>query len=197
MNYDTLPEGFQCVRTVDLKDKKLAQKLNLLALPVFLGLVVPMIFLVPPNLAALPETISGLFRYWLLLLFWLVALIALTILHELIHAFAMRLVAKAKPGFGFTGLVAYCNCETKYICKRHYYVIALAPLVSITILLGVACFLLPPAWFWFSYGALAAHAASAMGDVWICTLFARLPPDILMIDRGAKMDVYSKRGPAD
>ena len=199
MNYDTLPQGHQCIRTIDMKDPKLAIKLNLLGIPVYLALLVPMGFLVPPN-TALPfraaETAGSrdLLSDLLFLAIFMISSVGFVVLHELIHAMMFRAVAKAKPGFGFTGLVAYCNCETKYICRRHYYAIALAPLVLMTVLLAAVCAVVPQSWFWIPYLVLVLNAGGSAGDVWICGVMARLPADILMIDRGACMDIYSKQG---
>jgi hypothetical protein len=188
MNYDTLPANFSRIRTVDMKEKKLCIRLNVSALAFAALLVVPVLFLVPfRTQMAKTSTLHDLL--WLLL--YCLSNIGFIFAHELLHGLAIRLLAKAKPTYGFTGLFAFCKCETKYIAKIPYYGIALAPLLLSVVRLGL-CFWVPLSWFWVPYWVFVRNTSGAVGDLYITFLLLRLPKDCLIIDRGVAMEIYSK-----
>ncbi|MBP3293454.1 MAG: DUF3267 domain-containing protein, partial [Clostridia bacterium] len=113
------------------------------------------------------------------------------VLHELIHGVFMRHYSGQRPFYGFTGMYAYAgsNC---YFGHTAYTVIALAPIV----LLGIALLLLNlfggREWFWCIYFIQITNLSGAAGDLYVTRMFSRLPPDILILDVGVRMTVYSK-----
>ncbi|MDR1464798.1 MAG: DUF3267 domain-containing protein [Oscillospiraceae bacterium] len=191
MNYDTLPESFWRIRTLDMqKDKKWAAAVNVAALVVLLALLIPAGFWIPLRECAGFDGRS----FGEEMLFWgllLVGAVGYIFAHELIHGAAIRLLGRTKPTFGFTGLFAYAACQTKYISKKPYAVIALAPLVLITAALLPLCFLVPRGWFWLPYFVMAANISGSVGDIGVVWMLLRAPRDVLVIDRGTAMEFYS------
>ena len=112
------------------------------------------------------------------------------ILHELVHAAAMRLSGTQKVNFGFTGLYAFAG-SADYYDRPHYILIALAPIVVWGVVLGLLCALVPPAWFWVVYIIQVTNISGAAGDLYVTYRMAKLPPDLLVQDSGVRMTVYA------
>jgi hypothetical protein len=197
MNYDALPEGFSLYRVIDLKTAKLQIWLNLASLPIFAALVIPAYIAVPLHVPFVNDLASNSFgRYFARLALFMAAMIAVMLLHELVHGLCFY-VAGGKPTYGHKlPFFLYAACENRYICKRHYFVIGLAPLAVLTALLIPVCALVPQSWFWVPYFALVANAGGAVGDIYISLLLTRMPKDILAVDSGAAMQIYSRQGAA-
>jgi len=198
MNYDTLPEGFSLRHTIDLNTNKLKLWLNLAFLPVFAALIVPAGFAVPLY-AQMPFVYEAngfalamayLMIYMLLLM---ASSIGVLLLHELIHGLCFRL-AGGRPTYGHKlPFYLYAACENRYICKKSYLIVSLGPLVIITALCAALCALTPTAWFWPPYLALAVNASGCAGDLYVTYLILRMPKDVLVIDSGTAMQIYSKQ----
>ena len=202
MNYDTLPAGFSLYRTLDLNTNKLKLWLSLAQLPMLIVFAVPMAFVVPLG-TQIPFNFDGIGvspgRYFGLSMLYLavmmIGMFGILLLHELVHGLCFRFVAGGRPKYGHKlPFYLYAACENRYICKKHYYVISLAPLVVLTALLAGVCALVPQAWVWVPYLALIMNAAGCTGDIYVAFLLTRMPGDVLMIDSGIAMQIYSKQG---
>lgn len=186
---NSLPAGYREVCRIDLqKDKKLALLVNGAALLIGVVMVVPMHFHI--SIATLFDLSEGFVPYLLRLLCMLLGLTLYIILHELVHAAAMRLSGTQKVNFGFTGLYAFAG-SADYYDRPHYILIALAPIVVWGVVLGLLCALVPPAWFWVVYIIQVTNISGAAGDLYITYRMAKLPPDLLVQDSGVRMTVYA------
>ena len=202
MNYDILPEGFSLFRAVDLNTKKMKLWLNLAQLPVLAALMIPAGLAVPLR-TQIPFILDGIAAYapgrwlgqsmaWLLLL--MVGMIGVLLLHELIHGLCFRHVAGGRPKYGHKlPFYLYCACEGRFICKKSYFIVSLAPLAVITALCAALCALVPPDWFWVPYFAFVMNACGCAGDVYISLLLLRMPKGILVVDSGVAMQIYAKQ----
>lgn len=134
---NSLPAGYREVCRIDLqKDKKLALLVNGAALLIGVVMVVPMHFHI--SIATLFDLSEGFVPYLLRFLCMLLGLTLYIILHELVHAAAMRLSGTQKVNFGFTGLYAFAG-SADYYDRPHYILIALAPIVVWGVVLGLLC----------------------------------------------------------
>lgn len=185
----TLPAGYREVCRIDLqKDKKLALLVNGAALLIGAAMIVPMHFRV--SIATLFDLSDGFLPYLLRFLCLILGLTLYIVLHELVHAAAMRLSGTRKVNFGFTGLYAFAG-SADYYDRPHYILIALAPIVIWGIVLGVLCATVPPAWFWVVYFIQVTNISGAAGDLYVTYRMAKLPPDLLVQDSGVSMAVYA------
>jgi len=200
MNYDTLPEGFSLYRAVDLNTKKMKLWLNLAQLPVLAALMIPVGFAVPLR-TQVPFNLEGIGsapgRYFgqsmLYMLLMMVGMIGVLLLHELIHGLCFRFVAGGRPKYGHKlPFYLYCSCEGRFICKKSYFIVSLAPLAVITVLCAALCALVSQAWFWVPYFAFVMNACGCAGDFYV-SLLLRVPEDILVVDSGVTMQIYSKQ----
>ena len=184
-----LPAGYREVCRIDLqKDKKLALLVNGAALLIGAAMIVPMHFHI--SITTLFDLSEGFVPYLLRFFCMLLGLTLYIVLHELVHAAAMRLSGTRKVNFGFTGLYAFAG-SADYYDRPHYILIALAPIVVWGVVLGLLCALVPPAWFWVVYIIQVTNISGAAGDLYITYRMAKLPPDLLVQDSGVRMTVYA------
>lgn len=182
-----LPAGYREACHIDLqKDKKLMLLVNLLALAIMLIMggighrIVPLGALFDMDSIAL---------YALRFIVLIGGIIIYLVLHELVHGIFMRGFSGVRPHYGFTGLYAYAG-STAYFNKKHYIIIALAPVVIWGIVLAVLTALVPDSWFWPVYFIQMANISGAAGDLYVFWRLGRMSPEILVNDTGVAMTVY-------
>ena len=88
------------------------------------------------------------------------------------------------------GSIAYAgsNC---YFNKKHYIIIALAPIVIWGIVLLVLNLVFKETWFWVIYFIQIFNLSGAAGDLYVTYRFSKLPKDILIKDIGVNMTIYT------
>lgn len=188
---ETLPEGYREIFAVDLqRDKRMALLINLIAAGIAVVMAVVMHFAVP--ITTLFDLSDGFGAYIVRFAVLMAALVAYIVLHELVHAAAMRYFGCPKVKFGFTGLYAFAGSDW-YFDKLSYLVIALAPVVVWGVVLAVLNLLVPTSFFWVVYIIQITNISGAAGDLYVTCKFARMPRDILVGDSGVAMKVYSAR----
>ena len=185
-----LPEGYEEILSIDLqKDKKLALLVNGLAILIAVPLAVIGLLIVP--VSVLFDMSAGFGRYCLRFAALLVGVIVYMVLHELVHGIFMKRFSGVKPRYGFPGLYAYAGSDA-YFGKRHYIIIALAPVVVWGLVLLLLNAVVSPEWFWVVYFIQIGNLSGAAGDLYVTYKFRQLPEDILVRDTGVAMTVYSK-----
>ena len=185
-----LPEGYAEIKRVDLqKNKKLAILINVVSL-VIMGLLVLIGLLVRPiSFAAILEnSLDLLLRSFLLL----GGIVLYVIGHELMHGVFIKIYSGKKAKYGFTGLYAYAGSDA-YFNKRHYLIIALAPVVFFGFMFLIMNLFLPGEWFWFIYFLQIVNLSGAAGDLYITYLMCKFPADVLTKDKGVGMVFYSRK----
>jgi hypothetical protein len=120
--------------------------------------------------------------------------IFLVLVHELTHGIAMR-VYGAQPRYGFLwkGLMFYATAPGHAFRRNQYLVVALAPLVSLSLLACCAIRLLAGSDFYTAaiVAILAAvNGSSSTGDLWISTIMLRYPPQAYVVDERDGMRVF-------
>ena len=191
-----LPERYTLRREINLqKDQSLLIKLNLwgLALMPFIGY-----FLLKLGVALHPEFHS---TYEILLprlpifihvLNIVLSVIAVTILHELVHGAFFWIITRQLPGFGFRGAYAFAAAPKWFIPRGAYFWIGAAPLLLLSII-GIICIPIIPAQFLFSWlFCLLANASGSVGDVYILADLIRQPARAMVQDRGDRISIYAE-----
>lgn len=112
------------------------------------------------------------------------------VLHELVHGIFMKRFSGIKPNYGFTLMYAYAG-STAYFNKKHYIIIALAPIVVWGIVLTIINCFVPASWFWVVYFIQIMNISGAAGDLYVTYKFSKMPKNILVHDSGVAMTVYS------
>lgn len=184
-----LPAGYRPILQIDLqKDKKKMLLINGIAcvIIVALGVLGQQIVPVGRMFDIDYDWLNYVFRFIALL----VGIVLYMVLHELVHGVFMRRFSGSKVKYGFTGMYAYAGSDA-YFCKKHYIIIALAPVVVWGVVLTLICSVLSEQWFWVAYFIQINNLSGAAGDYYVTWKFRSLPADILVQDSGVAMTVYS------
>jgi len=126
----------------------------------------------------------------------LLAILAMAILtvvvHELLHGLALRCYG-ARPAYGvlWNGMMFYATAAGHAFPRNAYLVIALAPLVGLSLVaLGVLALPLP-GWLTFAVILCAAfNVGSAWGDLWLVRTALRYPRAAYIVDEKDGMRVF-------
>ena len=143
-----LPEGYRPLRQIDLQaDRRAFWIVNGLALAILVALAAAGALMVPLETVFSANGVGGFVAKAMVMI---VGSIAYIVGHEWVHGIFMKYFSDVKVSYGFTGLYAYAG-SSAYFCKRHYRIIALAPVVLWGVLLAALNLLLPQEWFWPIY----------------------------------------------
>lgn len=141
------------------------------------------------HVAALPGPDSTIVRLFLLVVANLIAYTVMLPLHEAIHAVAILLLG-GRPTFGLRlPLAAYCTAPGQVFTRKGYTVVALAPLVVLTVV-GVVITILWPQWATWLWFAFAGNISGAVGDLATASEVRRLPSGALIADNEAGYTAY-------
>ncbi len=184
-----LPGGYGEILSIDLhRDKKLNILISAVSLLVALLMLIIGHMVVP--IQTFFDMSGGIGPCALRWAGLMAGLIAYIYLHERVHGIFMQRYSGAKVYYGHKGMFFYAGSDA-YFCKRHYIIIALAPVVIWGIVLLCLCRVSPRAWFWALYIIQIVNFSGAAGDLYVVWRFSRLPGDILVRDSGVSMAVYS------
>lgn len=119
------------------------------------------------------------------------ALVIILPLHEGLHGLAIRWAGhKPRYGLKLDKGALYATADNALFPRNVFIVIALAPLVGIT-LLGMALMLvLPDRLVYFAAIAVALNAGAAIGDLWMTAVVLRYPSLALVRDEADSLRVY-------
>lgn len=181
-----LPEGYREVRRVDLmRNRKEAVLVNVIALAIT-GAMIALGFVLCPPFSEFRfgiHTVLGIITM-------LAGIILYMVLHEVIHGVFMKAFSGIKPRYGYTGLYAYAGSDALF-CRKHYIIIAFAPVVILGFVLGVLTAAFYETAFWYLYIIQIVNISGAAGDFYVGTLIARAKNDIMVRDAGTDMSFYS------
>ncbi len=100
----------------------------------------------------------------------------LIIIHELLHAFALKLTGAIKINFGgyLRKFIFYAEADQHVLNRKQFAFVALTPLIVVKIisLAGVILYLANPAAYFFIF-VMSAHSLFCAGDIGLLTLFHR------------------------
>jgi hypothetical protein len=112
------------------------------------------------------------------------------VIHELIHGIFFLAITGSPPKFGFRFLFAYTAAPDWYVPRRSYLIIALAPVVIITIIGIAATFFIAdsllPALLFFT----AMNISGSVGDMMVAAWMLRNPSIMLIQDYGDGVRFY-------
>ena len=140
------------------------------------------------------DAAAGWWNLGLTFLFAVGSMVLVIVLHELCHGAAIRAFGgTARYGLGVVYAVfpyAFATTDTRFT-RNQFLVVALAPLVLLT-LLGVPAMVLFE-WPWLAV-PLALNAGGAVGDVWMALTLLSYPAGVSVIDSETGLEVYGPPG---
>ena len=190
-----LPENYEEVLYWKLSQHKiLLVVLNVVGLAL-MGLALPLFFawarLWRPRIETLEVRILQMGAAFIAIVFTIV-------LHELTHGLALRAYgARPKYGVLWKEAMFYATAAGHAFRRNAYLVIALAPLVGLS-LVGMALLMLPlPGWLaWIVVFCTALNVGSAIGDMWLARVALGYPPVAYVVDEKDGLRVFMPEEPA-
>lgn len=181
----TLPEGYKEAYVIDATSGKFSLWLNVVAMALMVVVAVP-----------LAVIISGMGEIHVNSTFLLVLcglLIAYTILHELTHGIAYKLMTGEKLTFGVTLTVAYCGVPKIFVYRKTAMIALLAPFTVYSILFIALMIILPDPTMKLAVALIfAIHFGGCAGDLYDTFIYLTKfrDPTTLMQDTGPKQTFY-------
>ena len=122
----------------------------------------------------------------------IIGILLTLILHELTHGMVMRMFG-ARPRYGvlWKQMMFYATSPGFAYSRNNYVVIALAPLVFISVLVVLGMWLLQGT-LWVALLAIGGliNASGAVGDMWITALVLRYPATAYVMDERDGVRVF-------
>ncbi len=195
----TLPPDFHSIGTFNLKNNTRALlQLNVLGFVLFavsVALFRYLLQLIRPveaqqGLALGFSNFNGAIQIILAIIGVTVVMI---VLHEAVHGLFFWLFTRSQPKFAFRGAYAYASAPTWYIPKSHYLVVALAPLVLLSLLGLVLMVVIPVEGFILLLMFLVFNAGGAIGDLWVVGWLLRQSAPTYALDEGDAVTLFVKK----
>jgi len=184
-----LPPGYAQAARVVLTDSRLLLRLNLLSLlPLVLMIIWLAVWWNVVSQGRAPEPQPDI--PWLLAS--IIVFIVVLPLHEFLHGVAITYLGhRVRYGAKLSKGVLYATAENALFRRNEYVIVALAPLVGITLLV-MLLMLFIPAWLAFYAGlAAAVNAGGAIGDMWATGVVLHYPPSALVRDEADSFTIYA------
>jgi hypothetical protein len=137
------------------------------------------------------EVFSGTFNPLLVIVILIGVFVAQAVAHELIHGIFFWVFIRQRPKFGFRGWYAFAAAPGWFFPPGQYLVIALAPLMLLSILGMVLVAVVPSGTLAAILFGIVANAAGAVGDMWIVFKVLRERRKILIEDLGDGINFYA------
>ncbi len=196
MPTQTLPAAYNLTGTIDLsKDRRTALILNILGLVL---LIISGWLLFRLVMAARPEVSTrGLaFSYkntvdLVVLLAWIIGVTAvMLVIHEAIHGAFFWIYTRCRPRFGFRVTYAFAAAPDWYIPRNYYLVVALSPLILMTVLGIGLIFIIPAALIPAGWLLVSMNIAGSMGDLMVAVWLLPKSSSYLAQDYGDGVRFY-------
>ncbi|MCD7823628.1 MAG: DUF3267 domain-containing protein [Oscillospiraceae bacterium] len=182
----TLPEGYHEAYVIDATKGKFSLWLNVVAMALMIVIAVPLVAII--FITAEEVHVNSTF---LLILCGL--LIVYTILHELTHGIAYKLMTGEKLTFGVTLTVAFCGVPKIFVYRKTAMVALLAPFTVYSILFILLMIALPDPTMKLAVAILfAIHFGGCAGDLYDTFIYLTRfkDPKTLMQDTGPRQTFY-------
>ncbi len=130
---------------------------------------------------------------WPWWLWTLLVLVIIIIIHEGLHGMAIQRAGhKARYGVLLSKGAFYATADGAYFWRNDFIMIALAPLVGISLLGMALVWLLPDTLAYYAGLGVVLNAANAIGDLWMTVVVLRYPPDALVQDEADSIRIFMK-----
>ena len=184
----SLPDDYQEVLNWKVTDKR-SRIINLNLIGLVLFVIFGLLFSsLAVSLGKLPEFSFGLLEIGPVF----IAMALTIILHELTHGLFMRIFG-AKPRYGilWKGLMFYATSPGFAYRRNNYVTIALAPFVSLSILVVLGMWLLQGTLWVALLGVCGViNTSGAVGDLWITMIVLRYAPTACIMDERDGIRVF-------
>jgi len=192
---NALPPGYTFTERLEISSRKIFVLLNLVGLiPLFLGAIfffgVDRLFAALRIMPLLSLPFDDTTRV-LIAVLTAVLVVPLLSFHELCHGVAFQVFgAHPRYGVNFRKAVAYARADQYFLHRNGYIVVALTPLVVISILVFILMALTGGGLRFVVALMGAANAGGAVGDLWFTAVCLRYPNSLLVRDFGEGAELF-------
>lgn len=201
-----LPDNYRQDYYLSITDNKNLVMLNILSIVLLIGFLVLSVGWQRVVMALRgPYTVETQIPTVLLI----IAVLSVLVLHEFIHGITIRWAGYA-PRYGMEGIklgpvtipyILYATTKHEaYFRRTPYMIIALAPVVVITLVGMVLMIVLPDYVMGYIVGAIVINGAGAVGDLWMTWVLRNYPEEQTLIKDEAdaiRVFVRDDRQPSD
>ncbi len=114
-------------------------------------------------------------------------------LHELLHGLAISWVGhKPRYGIKLDKGVLYATADKALFRRNEYVIVALAPLVGITLAVMLALWIVPNGLVYWLSLAVILNAGGAIGDLWAVGVVVRHPASVIVRDEEDGFRIFGK-----
>jgi hypothetical protein len=122
---------------------------------------------------------------------WMIGItLVMMVAHEAIHGLFFWIFTGSRPQFGFRGLYAFAAAPNWFLPRRSYLVVALAPVVLITLAGVAAVFLIAEPWLPALLFLVAMNFSGSVGDMMVAVWLLQKPTSDLVQDYGYGVRFY-------
>lgn len=189
-----LPANYQLHKTLDLGQKRWTIGLNVLTFPLFAlfgWLFIRIVALIhPPFGCCLNAIIGDAMSSIAFLLSVAGGVVAIIVLHELVHGLFFWMFTRERPTFGFKGLYAFAGAPAWHLPRNQMLLVTLAPLLLLS-LVGILA--IPFASLSLALGLIlmmSFNAAGAVGDLVSAVWLLAQPGSVLVRDNGTALTTF-------
>jgi hypothetical protein len=177
-----LPSNYKLIDKLDLKnDKKIMMKIKIY----FFSVIIIMIG--ASNLLHFPmKNNIGIVKN---IYITIIAMVVYTVIHELIHGYFFFHFSGTKPKFLIRAPFV-CTGSEAFFIRKHYVLIALAPVFILGVILINMLYFLPTIFFPTLYVITVYNFAGATGDLLQVLMLYKLPYNVLVQDNGKETKMF-------
>ncbi len=175
-----LKENYKEAAFVDFNKKRYLISFNIGAIVIALGL-----FYIFQIQTCPLFSLSGI-------IFAAIGLFAFIVIHELIHGLFIWIFSKKKAIYKFSFFYASAGASDRYFDKSAYIIIALSPVIIISIFLITLMNIVPTNLYNAILLVFAFNVSGAIGDFYITLITLFKPKDTFINDQGESMHFYTK-----
>jgi hypothetical protein len=193
-----LPDGYSQVYHLDINNTATMNRLQWIgAIGLIIALALAGLWMIPARALWIGPVIP------LPDLFFWALVIAIIPAHEWVHGLAIRWAGQT-PRYGakFVDVgrikvpyLFYATTDGAYFYRDAFNIIALAPLVALSILLAALTLISPLSAFPAIMGAFVVNGSGAVGDLWMAWAASRHPADALVLDEADAIRIFSRSTP--
>jgi hypothetical protein len=189
-----LPSGYEAHSTLDLSRQKtpaLGFAIGSIGLCIVAGwLVVRLLPVFRSDVTELSFSIDGPMGNGVLLIGGFGLLATMVVLHEAIHGMFFWHFTGDRAVFGIRGLYAFAVAPSWHFPRRQYLIVALAPLVAITLVGTSLAALVPIPALIPLLVVIVANIGGSIGDLVVVAWLLRLAPGTLVRDSGDAVTIF-------
>jgi hypothetical protein len=193
--YDALPDDYELDYYFDVTDPATLGQLNFWSLALLVPFIALVIFW-----DRLVDVLRGPYvvgQEIPAIILWVLVL-GVLLLHEWVHGVAIRW-AGHRPRYGMQGIkigpitipyLLYATADDAYFPRTAFIVIALAPVIIITIVGLALMVILPDYLHSYLMVAIVINGTGAVGDLWMTAIVRRYPESTLVRDEAESISIF-------